>query len=315
MTTLDALLSAIPEDPMAAFVLADYLEDQGDQRGELLRLAYTLTRSIEVPDRPRLEERMRALIEAGVRPIGPYRSIPLSGVKRGFLGFRKVIVDASLTFAWVPPGTFLMGSPEDTDFACQHRVILTRGFWLGIHPVSCTQWEAVYCSSPREFREDLRPSTWPATWSPHEIGGPFEDLRLLLGRMTRNMFRLPTEAEWEYACRAGTTTSFHFGETLSADQACFNTSETKPVGSYPPNAWGLYDMHGNVLEWCQDRFAAYRPEDAIDPKGPLGPDAPEGGVLRGGCWYYQAWMCSSASRQMELPDSVFYDGACRLILC
>jgi outer membrane protein assembly factor BamB len=132
------------------------------------------------------------------------------------------------------------------------------------------------------------------------------------------VYRLPTEAEWEYACRAGTTTAFHFGDTLSSVQANFNgqhpfgdaekgpfLNRTTTVGSYPPNAFGLYDMHGNLNEWCLDKFdrAYYRDSPEYDPQGPLQGTSP---VIRGGDWYSDARDCRSAFRYADIPEGRFY---------
>ena len=126
------------------------------------------------------------------------------------------------------------------------------------------------------------------------------------GKRTRSRIVLPTEAEWEYACRAGTTTPFHFGETISTDQANYDGNftygngkkgvyreKTTPVGSFPANAWGLYDMHGNVWQWCQDWYGDYPQKDVVDPQGP---EKGEVRVLRGGSWISDPQYCRSAFR-------------------
>ena len=138
-------------------------------------------------------------------------------------------------------------------------------------------------------------------------------------------YRLPTEAEWEYACRAGTTTPFHFGDTISTDQANYDGNhtygkgkkgvyrqKTTPVGSFPPNAWGLYDMHGNVWEWCQDWFGPYPKGDNIDQKGS---EKGEYRVLRGGSWIFFPLRCRSARRYWSAPGRRGHDCGCRLVLC
>ncbi len=209
---------------------------------------------------------------------------------------------------WIAPGTFLMGSPanepERDDDELQHEVVLTRGFWLA--DTACTQalWQAVMGESPSRFKGDERPVE-NVSW---------EDCQLFLERVTSEEdlgLRLPTEAEWEYACRAGTTTPFWFGETVSTDQVNFDGNypyaggpkshyreETVPVGSLPVNSWGLYEMHGNVREWCADWFGPYEDERVIDPPGPEKGDYR---VLRGGSWLNGARNCRSASRRMTLP--------------
>ncbi len=177
MTTEAALLAAIPDDPLAAFVLADFLEEQGDRRGDLLRLLYTLTRTIDAPDGPRMEDQMRALLDQGIRAIGPYRTVPVAPRR-------------SLTFAWVPPGAFLMGSllsdtGRDPDEGPQHPVRLTRGFWLGTLPITQGIWEAVMSSNPSSFPGKNRPVE-RISW--HDC----QEFCRLLGERTGQRFRLPT---------------------------------------------------------------------------------------------------------------------------
>jgi formylglycine-generating enzyme required for sulfatase activity len=147
-------------------------------------------------------------------------------------------------------------------------------------------------------------------------------------------FRLPTEAEWEYACRAGTTTPFYFGETISTDQANYNGTslygtspygtspygkwkqgvyrgKTTPVDNFPANAWGLKDMHGNVQTWCQDRYGLYSSDDNKDPQGD---NVHNARVMRGGSWHNGPWNCRSARRDYASPDSRFDFYGCRVLL-
>jgi len=141
----------------------------------------------------------------------------------------------------------------------------------------------------------------------------------------RRIFRLPTEAEWECACRAGTSTPFHFGETVSTDQANYDgdyvygsgrkgvdRAQTTPVGSFPPNAFGLYDMHGNVWEWCEDWFDAgyYSRSPRNNPRGP---DSGEKKVLRGGSWVNDPWGLRSAFRLWDTPVNGGVDLGCRVV--
>jgi formylglycine-generating enzyme required for sulfatase activity len=137
-----------------------------------------------------------------------------------------------------------------------------------------------------------------------------------LSKKEGQAYRLPTEAEWEYACRAGTTTPFYFGETISTDQANYNGNfpygkgkgvdrgKTTPVGSFPANVWGLYDMHGNVWEWCSDWYGEYPTGEVVDPQGPLA-----GGerVMRGGSFLYQAAAVRSAVRNRIVPSFLLLD--------
>ena len=144
-----------------------------------------------------------------------------------------------------------------------------------------------------------------------------------LQEQDKKPYRLPTEAEWEYACRAGTTTPFSFGDTLSSDQANLDgtiiygngkegrlRNKTMSVGSFPRNSWGLYDMHGNLFEWCQDWYGAYPESDVVDPQGP---NKGEHRVLRGGAFLLPARCCRSAYRYSETPTLL--SCICGLRLC
>jgi formylglycine-generating enzyme required for sulfatase activity len=219
----------------------------------------------------------------------------------------------SLKMRWIPPGSFQMGSPdheeEHEEDETQHEVTLTKGFWMGETQVTQAQWQAVMGSKPSEFQgENLPVET--VSW---------DDIQAFLQKVNASnnggSFALPTEAQWEYACRAGTTTPFHTGGNLTTDQANYNgdypygdhpkgidRATTTPVRSFEPNAWGLYDMHGNVWEWCQDWYDQdyYNSSPEKDPKGP-----PEGShrVERGGGWVDDVGDCRSAFRGYAAPGS------------
>ncbi|MHB1422601.1 MAG: bifunctional serine/threonine-protein kinase/formylglycine-generating enzyme family protein [Gemmataceae bacterium] len=228
----------------------------------------------------------------------------------------------TMKFAWCPPGTFLMGSPwseaERSDDETQHRVTLTRGFYLGIHPVTQVQWQAVMANNPSNFKSNDRPVE-QISWDDCQA------FCTKLGQLTGKRFRLPTEAEWEYACRAGTTTPFYFGDTISTDQANYDGNstygrgkkgvyrqQTTTVGSFPANAWGLFDMHGNVWEWCEDWYGPYPENDIKDQKYM---NIGEARVLRGGSWCgYPRW-CRSARRRRDAPGYRHFNVGCRVVLC
>jgi formylglycine-generating enzyme required for sulfatase activity len=193
---------------------------------------------------------------------------------------------ATLELVEIPAGTFIMGSPESEarrgDDEVQHRVTLTQSFYMGTHEVTQAQYRAIMGTNPSGFRGDNLPAE-RVSWE------DAAEFCLRLPEKTGRTVRLPTEAEWEYACRAGTTTPFNTGSTISTDQANYHGGdrnevywdETVPVGWYPPNAWGLYDMHGNVLEWCSDWHGGYDIGNSVDPQG-----AATGmyRVVRGGWW-------------------------------
>jgi formylglycine-generating enzyme required for sulfatase activity len=236
---------------------------------------------------------------------------------------QKVITNSvGMRFAWIPPGTFLMGSPTTEQGRCdnetQHRVTLTKGYYLGVHSVTQEQWHAVMGGNPSKFKGDKRPVD-SVSWD------DCQEFCTKLGAREGGRYRLPTEAEWEYACRADTTTPFYFGDTISADQANYlggSTSgqgekgvyrrKTTPVGSFPPNAWGLFDMHGNVWEWCQDWYSEYPKEDIKNYKGV---DDGNMRVLRGGSRSDFASRCRSASRHWYAPYLRYEGFGCRVVRC
>jgi formylglycine-generating enzyme required for sulfatase activity len=208
----------------------------------------------------------------------------------------------------IPKGKFMMGSPEsETDrvkIETQHEVTISQNFYMGATEVTQAQWQKVMGNKPSNFEDDQLPVE-TVSWEEavdfcNRLSEMPEEIRA--GRK----YRLPTEAEWEYACRAGTTTTFHFGSQLNGRQANCNGTfpygtetrgpdlkKTTPVGKYPANAWGLYDMHGNVWEWCSDWYGEYPAGSLTNPSGPAtGP----GRVFRGGCWYRAAVNCRSADR-------------------
>ena len=294
MDMMAALLAGIEEDPgdeTTWLVLADWLQDAGqDARAELTRLSVQLRRA--GPVHADSEKRVRALVALGATVPLPRRRV------------------AGLELALLPPGSFLMGSPahearRDPDEGPAHAVRLTRGFWLGVHPVTQGQWEAVLGrAAPGRFRGEDRPVD----------GVSWQQCQPFLAGLGQG-FRLPTEAEWEYACRGLTATPFSFGLKAGSTSANFDGNFpygpmppgpwlecTAPPGSYPPNAWGLFDMHGNLWEWCQDWFDEeyYARSPANDPAGPAAGTLK---VLRGGSWYSYSWSCRSAKRERFSPES------------
>ncbi len=216
-------------------------------------------------------------------------------------------------FRWVEPTSFLMGSPEDEEGRysneTQHSVILAQGYWLA--DTTCTQalWQAVMKDNPSSFKGELKPVE-NVSW---------KDVEDFLKRLNKHYpelnLRLPSEAEWENACRSETTTAFNFGGELSLDKvnyrgiweyesdewgegALHQTADVKDE-KYQPNAWGLYQMHGNVWEWCQDWYAAdYPTESVVDPQGAESGDYR---VLRGGSWIGVGRDCRSACRDRGDP--------------
>ena len=205
---------------------------------------------------------------------------------------------------WIRPGRFLMGSPDDEegrypDEGPQHQVALTQGFWMFDTPVTQELWMAVMGKNPSQFKGETRPVD-SVSWDNTQ-----QFLARLNDQLRDEVFKLPTEAQWEYACRAGTTTRYAFGDELSSEQARFNSGDgTVPVGSYAPNDWGLFDMHGNVWEWCQDYWSDdYSQAEAVDPAGPA---SGRSRVVRGGSWSDGARLVRSAYRYHIVPGFRHY---------
>ena len=214
---------------------------------------------------------------------------------------------------YVAPGSFTMGSPETEDGRfdneTQHRVTLTKGYWLGKYEVTQRQWERVMGTSPSRFKGENKPVENVSWEDCQEFCRKVNDAAI---QQFGGGARLPTEAEWEYACRAGTTTAYSWGNALNGDKAncdgnypCGTTvkgryrQETADVGSYSPNAWGFYDVHGNVWEWCNDWYGRY----GGDVTDPIGPERGVHRVLRGGGWNILARFCRSANRDRGSPGS------------
>lgn len=200
-----------------------------------------------------------------------------------------------LEMIWCPRGKFLMGSPKDEagrwPDEAQHEVRLTRGFFIGKYPVTQTQWTAVMGNNPSFFNGPARPVEY-VSW--HDCQAFCTRLN---DQLPGHKFDLPTEAQWEYACRAGTKGPYA-GELDY--MAWYDGEGTHPVGEKRPNAWGLYDMHGNVWEWCRDWYQEDLGTSAVTD--PAGPDSGSSRVLRGACWYTPARGCRSAFRYYRDPS-------------
>jgi formylglycine-generating enzyme required for sulfatase activity len=223
---------------------------------------------------------------------------------------------------WMKPGSFWMGSPatekERDQDEVRHRVTLTQGFWMA--DTACTQglWQAVMGDNPSKFTGDARRPVERVSWD--------DVMQRFLPELSRQVAGLqavlPTEAQWEYACRSGTETPFCFGEQITPQQVNYDGNypyaggakgeyreKTVPVKSLPPNDWGLYEVHGNVWEWCADGYGPYYDGEVTDPTG-----IPNAGsrVLRGGSWRYYAKGCRAALRNWVQPDFRYYYTGFRL---
>lgn len=207
-----------------------------------------------------------------------------------------------LELVWVKPGTFAMGSPGagDGDERPVTRVTLTAGFWLGVTEVTQAQWTAVMGKNPSAHRGDNLPVE-SVTWTEaREFCRRLSEREQAGGRLPPGFaFTLPTEAQWEFACRSGTTGDYAGDPGAMAWHGGNSGYETHPVRTKRPNAWGLYDMHGNVWEWCLDWYAPYPGGSTTDPAGPAsGADR----VYRGGSWGDVAGASRSSFRNGRGPE-------------
>ena len=252
---------------------------------------------------------------------------------------------------WIPPGWFVMGSPTNEalreawgDDETQHTVTLTKGFYMGKYAVTQGEYLALMGNNPSRFTTN----DWNGNPIPPDLNRPVEQVswddatnycahltqqEQSVGRLPAGwVYRLPTESEREYACRAGTTTAFNFGSGIHGGMANFYDyyeydaaigdiyvdppavawlPRTTTVGSYAPNAWGLHDMHGNVWEWCRDWYGTYPTGSVIDPQGaPSGSDR----VFRGGSWCSLGRNCRSAFRSYYDPSGRDYGIGFRVVL-
>lgn len=317
---LDQLLSCLnqaPGDELLWLALADWLEEDGQpHRAELVRLNRRLRGMPDGGERWSAEERVRELLNNGALPCVP-----------------ELVNSLGMRFALIPPGAFWMGS-DDTeagrhyDEGPRHAVRITRPYWLGVFPVTQAQYRAVTGTSPSHFSASGRGAervagldtddfpvemvSWEdvAAYCENLAGAPEE---AAAGRE----YRLPTEAEWEHACRAGLVSGcFHFGDAPDRTKANFTrTGLSRPsrVGTYPPNAFGLYDMHGNISEWCNDWWESdyYGRSPLEDPPGP---EQGSSRVCRGGSWEFPPEGCRSAFRSINDPTARDNDLGFRLVL-
>ncbi len=321
----EALLEAIrrePADDLAWVALADWLEEAGlAERAELCRLTHRLR---ALPQRsaarPAVQTRAQEMVLAGVEPCMP-----------------QVVNGVGMRLTLIPPGTFRMGAARAEPGRAggespRHAVTISRPFYLGTFPVTQAEYEAVTGRNPAHFRaggqgadkvRGMDTSRFPVervSWA--DAVSFCERLSKRPGeKKAGRVYRLPTEAEWEYACRAGTTSTFHSGDSYTSGQANFDgnypsdgatkgefLARTCEVGRYRPNLWGLYDMTGNVWAWCADWYDAgtYTRSSRTDPAGP---EAGTRRCRRGGSWYMNATQCRSAYRSSNTPgEAVEYCG-------
>ena len=243
--------------------------------------------------------------------------------------FEKTITNSiGMEFVLIPGGTFKMGSPQDEPNRRQneieHQVTIRQPFYMQATEVTVKQWRAIM--GKRFFFKKKGTDHMPVvqvSWQ------DCIDFIKKLNALNEGVYRLPTEAEWEYACRAGTTSAYAWGKAIDCNNAmygnntlktdvCVNYVKSKglpidqpaPAKSYKPNAWGLYDMEGNVWEWCQDWYGPYSKDAVVDPRGPSsGSDR----VRRGGSWYGTGTRCRCANRNLSNPANRYQTTGFRLV--
>ena len=307
------ILKIVPDDPWILEKKADVLIKAGRKKEAEAILRKILTLHSEIRD-------VRGKLENLIHDPGELKVVHLSR-------------HLSLKLLYVPAGSFLMGSPDtekghSIDEGPRHRVTISRGFWMGKYEVTQAQWRGIMKSNPsilkpkRPFLKKLGLSNLPhvdqrelpverVSWN------DVQEFIRKLNRKTGLTFRLPTEAEWEYACRAGSESAYYFGDNRKelSRYAWYNgntSAETHPVGRKKPNAWGLCDMAGNVFEWCQDWYSRdfYQYSPATDPTGPSSGTAR---VFRGGSWFSSENRCRSAFRYGYNPDLKYANLGFRLV--
>ncbi len=204
----------------------------------------------------------------------------------------------NLAMILIPQGKFMMGSPfsepgHKSDEA-QHQVVLSRPYFIGKNEVTQEQWEAVMGDNPSQTKGAKLPVT-NISWN------DCQNFISKLNAKTESNYRLPTEAEWEYACRSGSKSAYSVGDKITKNDANYENAKggAKPVGSYKPNAFGLYDMHGNVWEFCSDWYGAYSPGKSLDP---MGVNNGRDHVLRGGSFFVDGLLLRSSTRDLVAPD-------------
>jgi formylglycine-generating enzyme required for sulfatase activity len=238
------------------------------------------------------------------------------------VGNRSVDLNATVAMdmLWVPAGTFTMGSPtteagRQSDLEDEHNVSLTKGFYLGKYEVTQAQYEAVMTGVTGD--RNATPSNWHGNPDRPVEMVSWDDAQVFLTRLNEQQagnlpagwsYVLPTESQWEYACRAGTSTAYSWGITISSSNANYNPSgysQTRDVGQYAANPWGFFDMHGNVWEWTADWYQAAYPtgNPVVDPTGPASGSIR---VYRGGSWYKDGPFLRSAKRHYLTPGSRYH---------
>jgi formylglycine-generating enzyme required for sulfatase activity len=317
-----ALKRAGCPDDLAELVLRCASEELEDRPTDANELSAELAKLGSATDAPTEAPAKPAPPPLPATPVAPK---PAPARKPGDRSELALPGGVKMPFAYCPPGEFLMGSPygetDRGDDELQHRVVVSKGFYMGVSPVTQAQWQAVLKNNPSHFKVKNNPSHFKGDTRPVEQVS-WDDAQAFCQALNAPQsagasVRLPTEAEWEYACRGGTTTPYYFGAQLNGTQAnCdgnypYGTStkgpyrkETTPVGAYAakhPHPWGLCDVHGNVWEWCSDWHDSdyYKRSPTTDPRCDDGEQKYR--ILRGGSWCNRSHSCRAATRYWRVP--------------
>jgi formylglycine-generating enzyme required for sulfatase activity len=229
---------------------------------------------------------------------------------------KEITNSIGMKLVLIPKGTFIMGSPESEEgrgkYETQHEVTISKDYYLGVYEVTQAQYEKMMGTNPSYFQGSKivgSSSNYPVEQVSWEDAVEFckKLSELPEEKKAGRVYRLPTEAEWEYACRSGSKSAYSFGESSKSlgDYAWFDgnsNGQTHPAGENKANAWSLYDMHGNVWEWCSDWYGDYPNGAVSDPVGPPGGSLR---VFRGSGWFIEAARCRSALRYGSAPDNRF----------
>ena len=303
----------VTSDPAGAMIL---------QKGK--EVAYTPWRSERVPGNYAFELRLKGYKAASVSgTLAAKNELQLNAALEKYLGPDEeqawTVPGLNLEMAYIRPGTFTTGSPNSeeghrNDEGPQTQVTLSKGYWLGKTVVTQDQWEALMGSNPSNFKGADRPVETVSWDDAMEFCRKLTERERSAGRLPEGYeYTLPTEAQWEYACRAGATGPYGGDGNLN-DMGWYNQNSgntTHPVGKKLANAWGLYDMHGNVWEWCFDWYGNYSGGTVRDPTGPASGSAR---VFRGGCWFQDGVGCRSAFRSWHEPGYRLFNLGFRLAL-
>ena len=242
-----------------------------------------------------------ALLGILIIALGGKKTTPVADIVKVAAGIEKEMI-------LIPAGKFKMGSPASekgrSGDETQYEVTITKPFYMGKFEVTQEQWEAVMGSNPSSRTKGAKLPVTDVSWD------DCQEFIKKLNSKTDGGYRLPTEAEWEYACRAGTTTPYSYGDSLTKSDANIEGESIKEVGSYKPNAFGLYDLHGNVFEWCEDWFGDYPVGEVKDPKGR---GTGKYRVLRGGSFDYYGSVARSSYRRSYSPSYRYYIVGFRLV--